>query len=143
MTSGRDPEERRIVLHEEALSVGKRPVERGSVSIATIVHERREQVDLDLDRESVEVVRVPVNRPVEVAPAPRQDGDTLIIPILEEELVVTKRLVLREELHVRKRTERRTERIAETLRSEEAVVTRHDGRTPDESQTNPPFREQE
>lgn len=143
MTADRDPEEHRIALHEEVLSVGKRPVERSSVSISTVVHERREQVELELDRESVEVVRVPVNRPVEVAPAPRQDGDTLIIPILEEELVVTKRLVLREELHVRKKTERRTERIAETLRSEEAVVTRRDLTTSGVSPTHPPIPEQE
>ncbi len=48
------------------------------------------------------VERVAINRVVDTAPAVRQEGDTLIIPVLREETVVTTRLVLVEELHVRK-----------------------------------------
>ncbi len=124
MSSERSSDERALPLHEEVLSVGKRVVERAQVRITTEVRERRETVEQDLDRESVEVVRVPVGRPVDAAPEPRQEGDVLIVPILEEELVVTKRLVLKEELHIRKTVTRHTERIAETLRSEEATVHR-------------------
>lgn len=124
--SGREPGEHRIALHREELSVGKRTVERGTVRIETEVREHPQEVEQTLDRETVEITRVPVGRPVDAAPEPRQEGDTLIVPILEEQLVVTKRLVLMEELHIRKRTETRVERITETLRSEEAVVTRHD-----------------
>ena len=135
MTSERTSDERVLPLHEEVLSVGKRAVERGHVRITTEVRERQETVEQDLDRESVEVVRVPVGRPVDAAPEPRQEGDVLIVPILEEELVVTKRLVLKEELHIRKTVTRRTERITETLRSEEATVQREDAPQPP---TTPP-----
>ncbi|MBP2313684.1 YsnF/AvaK domain-containing protein [Azospirillum soli] len=135
MSSERSSDEQVLPLHEEVLSVGKRAVERAQVRITTEVRERQETVEQDLDRESVEVVRVPVGRPVDAAPEPRQEGDVLIVPILEEELVVTKRLVLKEELHIRKTVTRHTERITETLRSEEAAVHR-DG-VP-ESPTTPP-----
>lgn len=132
--------ERAIPLHDESLSVGKRAVERGRVRITTGVREREETVEQELDGETVEVVRVPVGRPVEVPPEPRRDGDVLIIPVVEEELVVTKRLVLREELHIRKHRNRRTERITETLRSEEASVERLPASQPEapESLETPP-----
>ncbi|MCW2235806.1 YsnF/AvaK domain-containing protein [Azospirillum canadense] len=126
MTTERPPSEHEqtIPLYDEVLSVGKRAVERGRIRITTEVHEREETVEQELDSDSVEVVRVPVGRPVDAAPEPRHEGDVLIIPVVEEELVVTKRLILREELHIRKQTTRRTERITETLRSEEASVER-------------------
>lgn len=130
MPSQRISSEQTIPLHEEVLSVGKRAVERARVRITTEVRERQETVEQELDRESVEVVRVPVGRPVDTAPEPRQEGDVLIVPVLEEELVVTKRLILKEELHIRKTVTRRTERITETLRSEVATVRRDDAPEP-------------
>ncbi|WP_207460187.1 YsnF/AvaK domain-containing protein [Azospirillum sp. SYSU D00513] len=120
----------RIPLYEEALSVGKRTVERGAVRITTRVSEREETVEQALRSESVEVTRVPVGRPVDAVPEPRREGDVLIVPVIEEELVVTKRLVLREELHIRTRAEERTERVSVTLRSEDAVVTREEPTNP-------------
>lgn len=141
MTTERPPSEHEqtIPLYDEVLSVGKRAVERGRVRITTEIREREETVEQDLDSDSVEVVRVPVGRPVDVAPEPRHEGDVLIIPVVEEELVVTKRLVLREELHIRKQTTRRTERITETLRSEEASVER----LPVSQAKNPPIKNPE
>lgn len=126
MMPGGVPSEETIPLYEEVLSVGKRAVETGRVRVTTEVRERQETVEQDLDTETVEILRVPVGRPVEAAPETRREGDVLIVPVLEEELVVTKRLVLKEELHIRKRTTRRTERVAATLRSEEASVVRED-----------------
>jgi len=117
-------EERRVPLYEEVLSVGKRTVEGDRVRVTTRVLEHQQTAEQDLDSEEVDVVRVPVGRPVDAVPDTRQEGDVLIVPIVEEELVVTKRLVLKEELHIRKRTTRRTERVTATLRAEEAVVTR-------------------
>ncbi|WP_448202774.1 YsnF/AvaK domain-containing protein [Azospirillum sp. sgz302134] len=142
MTTERPHADEQIIpLHEEVLSVGKRAVERGRVRITTEVREREESVEQDLDSETVEVVRVPVGRPVDSPPEPRQEGDVLIVPVLEEELVVTKRLVLREELHIRKQTTRRTERITETLRSEDVAVTR--ATTNDDAPTPPTTPRQE
>ena len=136
MAPERPPAEQKTVpLHEEVLSVGKRAVERGRFRITTSTREREESVEQELDGETIEVVRVPVGRPVDAVPEPRQDGDVLIVPVLEEELVVTKRLVLKEELHIRKRTTRRIERVTATLRSQEAAVTREDA--PSTASTTP------
>jgi stress response protein YsnF len=44
-----------------------------------------------------------VDRPVEVAPEPRWEGETLIVPVLAEEVVVTRRLILREEVRITRR----------------------------------------
>jgi len=73
-----------------------------AVTIHKRVDQRTEIVDQPLQSEEVEIERVAVNRIVE-APVPvRYEGDTMIISLLEEVLVVEKRLLLREEVHIRK-----------------------------------------
>ena len=119
-----------VPVVEEHLRVGRREVEAGRVRFTKRVLEDEVVVDDVVVREEVEVVRVPVGRQVEAPPPAREEGDTLIIPVLEEVLVVEKRLVLVEELHVRKRRveERRPQSF--TLRKEEVVAERLDA--PDE-----------
>jgi uncharacterized protein (TIGR02271 family) len=81
-------------------------VETGVVQIHKTVRERTEVVDQPLQSEQVEIERVPVNRIVDDVIPVRHEGDTMIISLLEEVLVVEKRLMLREEVHVKKlRTE--------------------------------------
>jgi uncharacterized protein (TIGR02271 family) len=109
---------------QETLDVETRPVETGRVRIRKIVREWEELVDPSLLCEEVEIQRVPVNRVV-AGPTPvRSEGDTLIIPLFEEVLVVEKRLLLKEELHLTtRRVETHTPRRV-TLRREEAIVER-------------------
>jgi stress response protein YsnF len=54
----------------------------------------------------------------------RTEGDVTILPILEEVLVVEKRLVLKEELHIRRHLARENVEVPVTLRKERAVVER-------------------
>lgn len=119
-----DDRETVVPLHEETISVGKRRVERGRVRVTTRVTEHDEVVHQALEQEDVEVTRVPVDREVDARPEIRQDGDTTIIPLVEEVLVVERRLVLREEIHVRrtKRTVQAEQPV--TLRSEDATIER-------------------
>lgn len=107
----------------ERLVVGKADVGE-TIRIRKTVHEREEVVDPPLARETVEVERVPVNRVVDVAPAVRHEGDVTIVPVLEEVLVVEKRLVLREELRVTRRRAEVREPQRVTLRSEQVEVER-------------------
>lgn len=121
--AGAGPDEVRIPRVEERLTVGKAEVER-TVRVRKTVQEREEVVDQALLRERVDVERVAVNRVVQAAPEVRQEGDVTIIPVLEEVLVVEKRLMLREELRVtRRRTEVREPQTV-TLRSEQVHVER-------------------
>jgi uncharacterized protein (TIGR02271 family) len=111
-----------IPVIAESLRLTRALRETGRVRIHKQVQERQELVDLPLLRETAEVTRVPVNRQVD-GPVPlRHDGDTTIIPILEEVLVVEKRWILREELHVRvHRAEHHEPRVV-SLRSEQVTV---------------------
>ena len=126
MTRTPDPEihEERIALVEEEARIDKREVVTGRVRIRTRVEEAEETVRGTLDEEVVEVERVPVDRIVEAAPAVRQDGDVTIIPVMEEVLVVEKRLVLKEELHVRRRRTQESVEVPVTLRRERVEVER-------------------
>jgi Domain of unknown function (DUF2382) len=55
-----------------------------------------------LNEDLVEVTRVPVGREVDKAPSVRTVDGVVIVPVLEQVLVVEKRLVLKEELHIRR-----------------------------------------
>ncbi len=113
-----------VPVMEEELRVGKRVVETGRVRIHEDGHEHEEVVDEPLMREEYDVERVPIDEFVDGPVGPRHEGETLIVPVLEEVLVVEKRLVVREELRItRKRTEeRRPQRVK--LLSEEVSVER-------------------
>lgn len=90
----------RMSVVEEQLDVGTRTVETGRVRISRQVDEHVEIVDVPLREEQVEVRRVPVDRMVDAPAATRQEGDTTIIPVHEEVLVVTRTWRLVEEWHV-------------------------------------------
>jgi len=81
-----------------------------------------EQVEVSLLHEDLEVTRVAVDRIVDGPVPPRQEGDVTIYSVLEEVLVVEKRLVVREELHVRVRRSERVETRQVDLQSEELAV---------------------
>ena len=115
---------------QEELVVGKQAVETGRVRLVKTVAERQEVIDEPLMRERVEVERVPVNQVVSGPVAVRYEGDTMIIPVVEEVVVYEKRLVLKEELHVRKVTTQERQPETVTLRQEQVTVERVD-RSPD------------
>ncbi len=113
-----------IPLAEETMTVGKREVETGRVRFRTEVTERTETVDQPLLRTEVSTRRVEVNQFVDTAPAVRYEGDTVIVPILEEVLVVEKRLRVKEEVYITQvQTEHHEPQIV-TLRTETLVEER-------------------
>ena len=122
--AGKKLQQQSIPLAREELKVGKREVETGRVRIHKVVREHEELIDTPLMHEEIDVQRVPVNRELDAPAQPRQEGDVLIVPVVEERLVVQKRLVLVEELHVRRRAVERAHQERVVLRSEEAVVER-------------------
>jgi len=88
-------------------------------------------VDEPLMREEYDVERVPIDEFVDGPVGPRHEGETLIEPVLEEVLVVEKRLVVREELRItRRRTEERKPQRVKLL-SEEVSVERAEAARPD------------
>lgn len=108
----------------EEVTVGKREVETGRVRVTKLVHEEQQVIDQPLAFEEVVVERVPVNRIAEGPVAVRQDGDTLIVPLLEEVLVVEKRLMVREEVRISKRRTETHRPETVTVRKEDVKIER-------------------
>ena len=119
-----------IPLLEEEMRVEKQSVATGKVHV-TVVDSIEEIARAELDEEQVEVTRVHVGREVTTAPEVRTEGDVVIVPVLEEVLVVEKRLMLKEELHIRRHVSKEIFEVPITLRKQRAVVERvaHDGHT--------------
>ena len=88
------------VIQEQATAYKR--VKTGKVRISKHVREYEELVDIPHFQEEVKVERVPVDQFVETAPGAGTEGDVTIIPILEEKYILEKKLVLVEELHIRK-----------------------------------------
>lgn len=119
-------DDRQIVLplHAEEISVNKQRVVTGRVQISTVTREREQLVDELLTREYVEIERKPLGKAVARVPAVRKVGNTIVIPVMEEVLVVERRLILKEEIRVRlvQKKESRLQRV--TVRKQELVVNR-------------------
>ena len=111
------------VLVEE-LDVQKRLVETGKVRITKVVRERETLVDEPLFHDKVAITRVPIQRVVDGPVPVRKENGTTIISVVEEVLVVEKRLMLREEIHIRKQRIETHQPQRITLRSEEVQVER-------------------
>jgi uncharacterized protein (TIGR02271 family) len=111
------------VIVEQAV-VTKRQVPSGKVRISKVVHEHEQTVHTTLTHQETDVIREPVGEFVNEAEQTRQEGDTLIVPVYEEVVVVEKRLRLRERLRITKRLVE-TEQVDQVvLRAEEAIVER-------------------
>ena len=111
-----------IDIVEERLRVAKRMVDSGGVRVSTEVETVEEAVSLALRQQAAEVERVTVDRVVETAPEPRLDGDTIIIPIIEERPVIVTQLVVTEEIRVRLTETTREERRSVPLRRERVRI---------------------
>jgi stress response protein YsnF len=123
-----------LQLIEETASVRAESAVTGRVRVSTHTEIHEEIARATLAGETVEVTRVPVDRQVASAPEVRTEGDVTIVPVVEEMLFVERRLVLREEIHIRRRP---TETVVETpveLRRQRATVERvlADGQDPHE-----------
>src|SRR3712207_3183212 len=115
-----------VPLVEERAVVLKRKKVTGAVRVRTVVRKDEETINEPVHSEEIEVERVPVDRWVEAAVPVRQEGDTTIISLMEEVVVVTKRLRVVEEVRLTKRPTTRNVAKRVTLRREEAVVERLD-----------------
>jgi uncharacterized protein (TIGR02271 family) len=109
---------------EETVHVEKRTKVRGRVKIRQTVREREETVDVPLLKEEVEVQRVPIGKAVRAAPSTRYEGDVMVIPRVEEVVRIEKRLVLVEELRIKKRRVETRESKKVKLRRQEVRVER-------------------
>jgi uncharacterized protein (TIGR02271 family) len=111
-----------VPLISEELRLEKRETSTGKVRVQTVVETVDELARATLEEDSLDLKRVPVGKEVVEPPAIRTEGDVTIIPIVEERMIVEKRLVLVEEVHIRRTTSARTVEMPVTLRKQKAVI---------------------
>ena len=127
-------EDLRVQRSEEELHAGVREREAGSVSARKSVHTEREVVRVPKWREEVDIERVPVEDEArEASTATEADigEDEVVVQVFEEEVVVSKKIVLKEEIRIRKRVVQDEETVEVDLRKEEVTIddqtTRREG----------------
>lgn len=113
-----------VPVVQEELHIDTQRVETGRVRLTKSVQEREVLVERSSHREEVQIERVPVNRFVAEPVTVRYEGDTMIIPVIEEVVVVETRLRLKEEVRVTKRQISTQQRQPVRLRTEEVHVER-------------------
>ncbi len=114
-----------IPVVEEKLHIGKKVIEIGKISVSKTVSEQIEIVNLPLVHEEVDIERISINQYVETPPTPiRYEGETMIIPVLREVMVIEKRFLLVEEIRVTKRQSHTEETQEVALRKEEIKIER-------------------
>lgn len=121
----------RVPVVQEFATVQKRVVEGEGVRVTKRARERVESVSLPVVREQIQVERVPVQQFVASMPEPRQEGSTYVVPVVEEVVVVEKRLFVREEVRITKSpvVDQSPPRQI-TLRSEEVQIERVEAERP-------------
>lgn len=122
----RDREETAAIpIAEEVLSVSKRPVER-HVRVRTVTEDVPVSFREELRAERVDIQHIAIERELTEAPQIRAEGDVTIIPVVEERLVIEKKLFLVEEVHVRRARGVETIEQPMMLKRQRVVVDRQE-----------------
>jgi uncharacterized protein (TIGR02271 family) len=114
-----DEDELRVQRSEEELIAGTRQREAGSIRVRKRVRTDRERIEVPTRHEEVSVERVPVEGEASEAEI---GADEVVVPVTEEEIVVHKRPVIKEEVRIRKDVVEETEVVEEDVRREEVEV---------------------
>jgi uncharacterized protein (TIGR02271 family) len=136
-----DPDEPAIPLHAEDITLARRSVAGDTVRVETTTRTRDHHIDEPLSHTRIQVERVPIGRTVAAVPAVREEGDTTILPVVEEVIVVKRRLILKEEVRVRRVqvAERHTETV--TTRAQTADIYRTEAGSPESENNRDPLSE--
>lgn len=124
--SDQEKDEVRVRRSEEEIRVEAREREAGTMRVRKRVRTERERIEVPKKRTEVTVERVPVEEAAssreEIAGTPEFVDEEIVVPIVEEEIVVEKRPVVKEEIRIRKQVVEEVEVVEEDLRKEEVEI---------------------
>src|SRR5215208_618122 len=124
--NGREDDEVTVRRSEEDLLVGRREREAGAIRIRKRVRTEREHLEVPKKRVEVTVERVPAEESQsgeeDIAATPQIEEEEIVVPVVEEEIVIEKRPVVKEESRIRKRVVEDVEVIDEDVRKEEIEI---------------------
>jgi uncharacterized protein (TIGR02271 family) len=132
-----DSESQRLRLHEEELQAQTRREQAGEVQVSKRVVEGEQSLEVPVTHDEVQVRRVRVDRDATgTEPAFQADGETIRVPVTAEQVEVTKQPRVVEEIEISKRPVTERQQVTDTVRREEANVTREgdvvvEGSTPE------------
>jgi uncharacterized protein (TIGR02271 family) len=126
-TSGHEGDDVKVRRSEEEIRVETREREAGEIRVRKRVHTERERLTVPKKRVEVSVERVPVEG-AEATTAPQIGEEEIVVPVVEEEIVVEKRPVVKEEIRIRKRVVEEVEVVEEDVRREEVEIDDQTGR---------------
>lgn len=133
---------RSLPITEEFVRIDKTWVDRGGYRITKSVSSDEHVVDEPLRQQQVHIERRPVGVPVDgPLPEARYEGDTFVVPVVEEVLVTQKRLVLVEEIRITRTEASRREPQRVTLRKEQVSIERLEADEPSVAQRSSPLAE--
>ncbi|QHM76949.1 hypothetical protein C7M52_02936 [Mixta theicola] len=117
-----------IPLAEEQVEVSTTRVVDRRIRIQRSTTSAEQLLEAELWREEVEITRVEKNEPVEEGyfPQVRQEGEVLIVPVIEEQVEIIRRHILKEEVHIHKLKKREHFQQQVTLRSQEIEINKED-----------------
>ena len=124
-----------IPVVEEHLQIDKKLVEKGKVRIRKTVTEENVAENFPTFHENVRIDRVEINKYVDAAPEVRNEGSTTIIPVIKEVVVVEKKLMLIEEIHITRQRDEVSVEVKDKIRKEHVEITKTD---PDNTGINKP-----
>ncbi len=113
-----------LPLHTEELSVSRRQVAGDTVRVSIVTREQERLVDEELTHQRVDVERVPIGRLIDRVPPVREEGDTTIMSVVEEIIAIERRLILKEEVRIRRVRIKETHRETVSVREQDVAVTR-------------------
>jgi stress response protein YsnF len=113
-----------LLLLEEQISVVRRRIAGDTIRVSTVTTRTEKHVAEEIVHERIEVEHVPIGRPIDTAPRVREEGDVTIIPMVEEVVFIEKRLILKEEIRLRRVRVPDVHREVITLRQQDVVVER-------------------
>ena len=91
-----------LPLHAKDVTVSRRKVAGDPLRVEAMTRSRDHQIDESLSHVRAEVERVLIGRPVAAVPSIREEGDTTNPSVVEEIIVIERRLILKEEVHIRR-----------------------------------------
>lgn len=116
-----EAQEARIPLREEQLNVEKQRVQKGEVRVHKEVVTEQQRIDVPVSREEVVIEHIPASE-VRPADTPIGQGETIRIPVSEDQIHVTKQTVETGEIDITKREVRGEQRVSGTVRREEPRI---------------------
>ena len=113
-----------LPLRTEAVTTSRNQIAKSVVRVATVTREHEHFIDEELSHEHVEIERVLIERQVDAIPPVREEGITTVVPVMEEVVVIERRLILKEEIRVTPVRSTEHQRESVMLRKQDAVITR-------------------